>query len=334
MEKNEAYWILIAKYLKGDISAEEKKDLFNWLEVDPSNKAVFDQMQRLWVLSLNSGDNFTPDVDVAWTKFKSKTGIQQETSNTETAKIYRIGFQEVWRVAAVVILAVGLVFIARFYFKAENMIEIKASAEKKEFFLPDGSKIWLNRNSSLSYPQNFNFEERKVILKGEAFFDVKKADGKKFVIYGFDSRTEVVGTSFNVKAYENEKVTVSVVTGRVAFSSEKDETSRIYLEPGEKGTLEKGEKIIKEKIENPNATAWKNNLLIFNNTNLKDVVSTLKDYFGRDITVANAQILNCRFTGTFEAPELEEVLEILSTSINSSYQIKEGHVILDGQGCK
>ena len=333
MEKHEAYLILIAKYLKGDINAVEKQQLFGWLDTDPSNKAVFDQMQRVWVMSLNSEEQFTPDVDAAWTKFKGKAGLQPAATTKET-KVVPIWKAPVWRVAAMLLLAVGVVLTLRLLFSAENVIQLQtASNEEKEFHLPDGSKVWLNRNTTLSYAEDFEAKERKVTLSGEAFFDVKKAEGKKFVILSQNARTEVVGTSFNVKAYEKEKVIVSVVTGRVAFSSEKNEEERIFLEPGFKGILEGEKKITREKIGNENIIAWKNNKISFENTNLKEVVSTLKDYFGQEIKVENPQILNCHFTGTFDNPEIKEVLEILTISINSSYQQKEGLYILEGQGC-
>jgi ferric-dicitrate binding protein FerR (iron transport regulator) len=202
-------------------------------------------------------------------------------------------------------------------------------------YLPDSSLITLNKHSTLSYASDFNENERVVYLQGEAFFDVKKTNGKTFTIISADSKTQVLGTSFTVRSYENEgKTEVQVLTGKVAFSTKKNpEQNQVLLTPGYKAVMEEDNQIMKAAINDPNFMAWKNDKLEFNNTRMDQVIATLEKYFEVPIEITEPQMLKCRFTGTFEKPTLQEIVDVLVVSVDLTYARKGNQFVFSGRGC-
>lgn len=219
----------------------------------------------------------------------------------------------------------------------QTKISYSTAEVKKEFTLPDGSKIFLNKHSNISFDKGLeNQASRIVYLNGEAFFSVKHLNSKPFIIYTKNSKTEVLGTSFNLKSSTNQHDEIDVVSGKVAFTSlsgnlEKD---KIILIAGQKATLNRDKQLHQAQTENPNFIAWKDEKIVFEKTRLINVISTLEDYFSVSIIVENSDILDCNFTGTFEKPNLEEILEVLTFSTNLHYSKGNNHFIITGKGCK
>lgn len=163
---------------------------------------------------------------------------------------------------------------------------------------------------------------------------MRKAQGKPFTIYSRNAKTEVLGTSFNVRAYPNEpKVEVQVVTGKVALSEKAGKTRTLYLTPGLKGELTDQNQLTQASFRDANLMAWKNGHLAFQGTPLAQVVTSLERYFDVKIRVENPQLLKCRYTGTYDQPDLQEILDILSVSVGLSYKKQNDQYTLLGQGC-
>lgn len=220
--------------------------------------------------------------------------------------------------------------------KENNLIVYETKGEKSVVVLPDSSKIYLNRHTVISYNKNFNEQERLVNLSGEAFFDVKKVDGKTFTIISNRSKTIVLGTSFNLRSISSETIDeVDVVTGKVKFSPKEKggEHESIFLTPGLKGIVE-NDFVKKEQIKDPNFMAWKNEKLIFNKSRMDNVIATLEHYFQKKIVVKNEDILQCTFTGSYSKPNLEEILKVIEFSLKGSFEKKNEHeLIFEGKGC-
>ncbi len=346
--RHDNYWELIAKYLKDDISEEEKTTLLDWVEQAPENKEVFYRTSHLWQLTGKARDAFQPDVDKAWRRFQQATGqpeTQKENSiGTEVktlplnrapeAKQVSLGWT---RIAAAFLVMLGIgywLFVANTSKEAERVAQATEN-QKKDFYLPDGSHVFLNRNSRISYDKDLAGDQRVIHLKGEAFFDVKRNSQRPFVIYTAQARVEVLGTSFTVREDARQQTTeVDVVTGKVAFSGKNPaDTTRLYLKPGFKGVLNRQQGLTQAKIDDPNFIAWKVDKLVFDNTRLSSVITTMEAYFGVTIEVQNPQLLNCRYTGDFEKPALEEVLNVLHLATNLDYEKQADRYILSGGGC-
>ena len=214
-------------------------------------------------------------------------------------------------------------------------IQKQTSAHKEEFLLPDSSKIYLNRNSQVSYSDNFAQDRVIHIQNGEVFFEVKHLHGQPFVVYANLSKTEVIGTSFMIRSYKDEnKDELHVSTGKVAFSSLENPADKIVLTKGLKAEIAESIRTESSPIVDVNFNAWKNEKIVFNNTKLDEVSRTLEKYYAVSLQLNNPEILNCRFTGTFEKSGINEILKILAVSFNLSYDKQEGKYIISGKGCK
>lgn len=334
---NNKHLNLLNKVLSNQASYEEKQVLEQWIEQDKQNEAFIEETTEVWDLAGNYGEELPIDTTIAWNKFEAR--LNQQISEKPRESIVRFLLVH-WKAAAVI----GLICLAAIgvYNNGNNLEKITSTIaqvetgvkEQQEVRLPDGSIVVLNENSMLSYDENF--QTRKVTLKGEAFFDVTKQAGEPFEIMTTTTKTTVLGTSFNVRAYENKNVEVAVLAGKVAVEKLGTEKGRVLLLPNQtvvydvaSGTMEK------ETAPNANAMAWKTQELVFKNSILSEVVEVLEQYFGVEIE-SNEKVLNCHYTGSFKNPDLEEVFNTIAFTFPTDLEIKkvDGKYILIGQGCE
>ena len=337
-EMEDAKYIdLIAKYLSGNLEPIEKQDLMTWVEASEANQAYFDEMIQLWGITENYEEQFETDVSAAWQTLNTKLP-KVEVEIEKTSKVIPLG--RIIRIAAAVIVLSG---IGLWWYSNQDagigeqtIMAQTLEGEQKTINLPDGSTVWLNERTTLTYSAPFT--QRNVRLDGEAFFKVDRQEANPFTISSGEATTTVLGTSFNVRAYPDETaVEVTVEEGKVSFKKEtKEEVKEIFLAAGKSGVYNKTDKTI-ETIEEElvNANAWKTQVLEFPSQELATVITTLERYFGKDIAVTNDEILKCDFMmGKEENPSLDLVFQIMEFSMGykiektgaDSYNIK-------GQGC-
>lgn len=361
----EAPWNLLAKHLAGEATPDELEQLRSWITADPKRLGLLTDATRAWERTGAApvADLFsTADVEAAWQRFRPKMAgatpaapprmqiSRPEPTETaaEGAKVIRLrprALPALLRVAAVILLLVGAVYAFRSY-RRELLptlpVVVSAGAQKRLVALPDGSKVWLNRHSTLEYAADFSRSGREVELTGEAFFEVQKDPAHPFTVLSAASRTRVLGTSFNVRAYAAEdSVEVSVVTGKVAFASRRSHQDSVLLLPGQRGVLLALEQDTKPVPVRQTATAdanfraWQTDELVFDNASLSHVIRTLRTTFGTNILVADKALLKCRFTGTFRQPNPAQVLQVVSVATNATLagDAVNGY-ILGGQGCE
>lgn len=222
----------------------------------------------------------------------------------------------------------------------EKMTDITSMVEKhntigtrSRITLADGSTVWLNADSRLIYPQEFTSNTREVALEGEAFFDIAKNKKRPFIIHLKKGSIKVLGTSFNVKAYDGEKtIETSVVTGHVAFvpaGSKLPATDTTFITPDLKAiyTIEKGTVTIVPTIAKEDKD-WTEGRLVFKNTSLKEIAAVLNRNFGKEVVFSSEDIADYRLTGTFVNNSLEDILYYLSRSKPFTYRITEKQVLL------
>ena len=329
------YLELIASYLSANISDKEKEILFSWVNENEANKAEFEEMKALWEITTPEEIEFKADKSIAWSNIEK----QIETQDAPTAKIVRPSFvKQLLRIAAIfLLLAVGTYWWVNNNNYNTQLTEIKTgAAEEKELTLPDGSKIWMNENSTLMYAAEF--EKREIILEGEAFFDVAHLAENPFVIKSGEAQVTVLGTAFNVRAYPKEDILeVTVERGKVALSKPGGTTNPQILTVGEYGVFDKEDEVItKAKIISPNASSWKTERLVFNNTPIFEVKKSLERYYGISIEVSNSVILNCPFSITTDDAKnkLGEILGSIEFSLGIEIQKRDSTYLLVGSGCE
>lgn len=348
----EAPWDLLAKHLAGEASASEQQELHQWLAAQPGRLRVLTDATRAWERGGSLPDEFTEaDAEQAWQHFSVATGLATPEASPVEAPVPAAGkVVPMWspaqpwlRAAAAILLLVGVWAVARNFYSgriASQNITVAAGAERRLTTLPDGSKVWVNRNSTLSYAPDFNQAERVVQLQGEAFFEVKKDHGRPFAVLANDTRTRVLGTSFNVRAYASEdSVEVAVVTGRVAFSPTRHRLGvpdSVVLTPGLRGVIRQTTPTaaVQKPITDPNFRAWQQQELVFDNQSLGQVAQTLSRYYGTPVALSTPGLARCRFTGTFHQAELPQVLHVVSLSTNLSVRQTADGYTLDGPGCQ
>jgi len=316
----------LAKLLSGNATQKEQDELARWAAESAENKAVFEKSKRTWVKADAFDDIFeVGDMASAW------ANIDQAT---EEAKVVKMPlFQKALRIAAVGLVLVACIWGIQNFFGSDTILVASLEGEQKEITLPDGTAIWLNEGSSITYTADF--EERTVELEGEAFFDVVHNPNSPFVIYAGDSKTEVLGTAFNIRAYSEEaQVELNVVRGKVAFSEKVIAQERPILTAGMSAELAKNTKAIAvAKVEKSNAMAWKNNKLSFSGTQIRQVVEDLERYFNVQMDVQNPAILNCTINGNYTNPKLQDILNVLSFSLDLDVQRNENRIVITGEGC-
>ncbi|MEN7547930.1 FecR domain-containing protein [Rapidithrix thailandica] len=211
-----------------------------------------------------------------------------------------------------------------------------ANQEERLIVLPDSSTVWLNANSSLSYPQEWKEEVRDVKLSGEGYFTVQQSVQPFRVLNGKLKAATYQGI-FDVQAREHEEVCrVVTVTGQVLLSTLAQSEEQLRLGPGLAGIFDQQTgKVYMEPNRDPNVLAWRSKRLVFSQANMRYVLNVLENYFHIQIRLQNPLLYNCTFSGTFHKPSLEEVLKVLALQFAHSAIYQDGSTyLLAGEYCK
>tara|TARA_R110002096_G_scaffold132768_3_gene283311 strand:- start:103806 stop:104771 length:966 start_codon:yes stop_codon:yes gene_type:complete len=310
--------ILILKSFDGSLNEEEKAKLDLWLKEDIAHQSQFEELEKIWTCSKEIKPIPELNIDQEWNKFKNRH------FSKEKPKLINLFASKALKYAAVFIV---LIFSASLYFFTST--NYKTQEFRKTIYLADGSRVELNAHSELKVSRSFNWFNRSMALKGEAYFEVEPNPEKPFIIHSERAHIEVLGTSFNFNS-ELEKPMVSVTSGKVAFWGNSKEQA-IYLEKGEEGILEKG-KLKQGEIEDPNFLAWHSGVFNFKNENLENALQQLSTYYQVEFILEDQEKLaNCNITSQFNKNSLEEVFnefEILMNfkieKIQNEYHFKNG----------
>lgn len=232
--------------------------------------------------------------------------------------------------AAVVILCLSA-WAAYLYIDSATIQTVSTLAETRSFILPDGTTVTLNHYSSLSYPKKFRKTNREVKLSGEGFFEVTHDETHPFIVQTPEIDIQVLGTQFNVDAYDsNPEIRTTLFSGSVAVS-DKQHTQRLILRPSEMARYHKSErKLSSEKPENiALETAWKNGEFIFDQLPLKEIVRELSNAFGTTIRIIDPKLENYRISAHFRNNEnLEQILSILQDAGYFDYSSGNQQIII------
>lgn len=348
----EHFWILLSRRFADEASPADLRELNQMLESDPVCRARYEALCRYWdkkdrQTSLNVDAVFQKTLN----KIKGQAGASEEAPVGKVVEIHRneprgAGLVA-WlvRVAAVVVLGLTGYFGFQAYHQqsplARLLFEEKQNAKgtQSKITLSDGSTVWLNADSKLRFPSDFTGQSREVYLSGEAFFEVAKDAGKPFIIHLKNSKIKVIGTSFNVRAFDDGVVETSVVTGKVAFIPEEGLFARtdkdtLLLTPNVKVIYSSKTGHVRQEQTNSRIDkAWTEGKLIFRATRFEDIGKALERTYGKRVRFANPGLKQCRLTASFENSSLEEVMYLLSRTSDYQYTIDDREVIIEGPGC-
>ncbi|MBG8553332.1 FecR family protein [Hymenobacter guriensis] len=343
---SDAPWELLAKQLAGEATPAEQAELQAWVQAQPERQQWLRETTRAWEQATPPTVLFTEaSVETAWQRFRTRENIpaaKAEAAAQPEARVVSMWASQGWlRVAAAILLLLGAVGLWRLTRSGAPaslpMVAVEAGSAVRVVGLPDGSKVWLNRQSSLRYAAGFRAGQREVQLTGEAFFEVTKNPQRPFTVLSSTSRTQVLGTSFNVRAYPGEdSVEVSVVTGKVAFGPRAAPADTVLLLPGRRGVVQgkQSQRPRRTLTADPNFRAWQQQEMSFDNAPVAHVLRTLETTFHTHVAVSDSALLTCRFTGTFPAPTPAQVLRVLSLALSAELSTSpDGSYVLRGAGC-
>ena len=312
---------LLPRYCEGRLSEEERLEVEAWIDESEENKRVATQTFALYLAVDTVQVMKKVDTEKALLKVKGKMS-DREVRRT-------VWWEWTQRAAAILFIPLLTLFIWQNWKgdtgEVAEMMEVKTSpGMTTSLTLPDGTIVYLNSEFSLSYPSRFNGDFRKVTLSGEAYFEVAKDPEKKFILSTtHQSQIEVLGTCFNVEAYEqNTEVITTLIEGKVDFMFEKDAgVKHVFLSPREKLVYDsETDKVRLYKTSGKSELAWKDGEVVLDNTPLEEALWMLEKRYSVKFVIKNEKLKNSSFTGTFTNQRLEKILEYFKVSSKIRWQ--------------
>jgi transmembrane sensor len=327
---------LFQKYVAGKASDEEV-DLLMLLINEGGTDDLGPQADELW-----QENRLFPPMEEAGARMKAQ--VMEVLQHDDGGNTWEMPY---WMRVAAVLLPVVMISVALYWISSDRYVEeITATAElspvvekanprgqKSTLILPDGSVVTLNASSKLSYRENFEQSERRVVLEGEAFFDVTRDENRPFIIETDQITTKVLGTSFIVRAYPGAgEVKVAVASGKVSVQKSSAGTSpqageALLLLPGEMGVYAMADQTLnKTPFDERDLFGWKDGLIYFNNASFNEVKDRLEQWYGVDIRVDKAIVLEKDFSGSYKNKPLDLVLHGLAFVYDFDYEIRDKSV--------
>ncbi len=318
----------------------------NWLKTHPEKKALLEEAKSL-VIASQIEENTVSSQQI-------QDGIAAILHRTESKskKLYEQTWLRIAASISFVPLFVWLYTQSDFSKKNTEKLSFSKATETENnglqplrLHLSDGSTVTLKKGSKLQVANDFGVQNRTVLLTGEAFFEVKKDPLHPFLVYAGGIVTKVLGTSFNVRAYNNEtKTLVAVRTGRVTVYQEektnlKNQTNpeQILLTPNQQGVFEKKEeKLVKTLVEKPVILlqSTENNSFEYDETPIPKVLNQLEKTYGVKIVFDAELLANCNLTASFSTEPLYDKMDIICETIQARYEIADGQIVIYAKGCK
>lgn len=322
----------IIRFLQNELDGTEKKALAQWRAASTENEKRFQEVKFLWEKSkLTAPLSKNVNIDVA----AALANVHDRLPGKSSAKIINLRKRFV-RVAAAaaVVLMVGVFWMVQP--SSVQMAEVTTTGnEQKKVVLPDKSIVWLNGNSTLTYPEKFGKNNREVRMEGDLVFEVSHNKEKPFIVKTDDLAVKVLGTKFNINSSKNNNAAsfVHVINGKVKVQRDDLVGNQLILEKGMSGMLNQQDSLFITKEFSPNRLFWLNKELVFDGMPLEKVIEDLEYVFDVKIEVDNPAILNCPFAGKFgEGITVEEILESMTYIFNVEIENKESQFFKINKG--
>ncbi|MBT34344.1 MAG: hypothetical protein CMO01_32155 [Thalassobius sp.] len=329
---------VIADYLEGKSHGKCKLLLDSWISRDQDNKhslqQIFDKLQQ----AANNAETYNPNTQKAYEEILLKINSKKSATTVSTDFSYN---NPSYRSIAAIMTILIIAAIAFFIYPPDtpdDWLTVNSSDENKEFFLNDGTHVWLNKGSILKYPASFNNNSRDVILSGEGFFEVTENEEQPFIIKtAANSIVEVKGTSFNIRCYEDDKTEeIAVMEGTVVYKCSKDSRPQVAIKKGECAMWNmQSDNIERTETVDPNTFSWKDNILQLDSVDCQTLEKSLERFFHVEVMVKDPVLYNkCNVSAIFEDKSLSDVLSYLQEYAGIHADVKKDTCFLWGKFCK
>ena len=346
---------LIERFLSNQASGKEKEELFSLLNSEKEKDQIFTWLEENWGKTEHEGIDIPTEAILAKIHQQINNAPIVQPSSKQVTRTRKIVVTTL-KYAAVCVVALGIEWFVfghgnPFAARSETIVqadyyhEITVPKGSKSYVvLADSTKVWLNAGARLRYPAGFQDDRREVFLEGEAFFDVAKNENMPFFVNMDGMNIKVLGTRFNVEAYADERnISATLVEGVievVGLRSDKLSKNNLQLKPGQKLVLVKenpGQENAPAKIKSAELinlndtkteTAWIEDKMIFNKERFDNVKTKMERWYGVTIDIQNPDILDYRFSGTFDEETFEQALLALRKAARFDYSIQKKHVTI------
>jgi len=334
MEKD-TFIALLSKKLSGDISAGDQELLNTALRNNETYQQMAVQLERYFNEKPKTAV-VSNSLEQTWAVIaEAEKGMYVDQFDYSPKKKYTLS-STLLKIAAVLVL--GAVLFSYYLLNRKDFTTLAATNEKNFKTLADGTRIWLNKQTTITYNQDFGKQQREITLNGEAYFDVVKNANVPLIIHAGDIDIEVKGTAFNVNAYQNSKqVQVALLRGSIAVTDRQNAGHSVLLKPNEKlifthETITQGENHFQVMAVQTNVLnkeiSWTVDTVTFNKEKLKDLALRLEKKYEVKIDIKSETLKEKRFSGTFTNETIQQALDALKLSYPFTYAISNRWVTI------
>lgn len=324
---------LLYRYEQRECTPSEKREVEAWLKADSAHQKKFKELKKIWEVELIEEDYTGFDTKKAWKRFKDQN---IESQNKKTHSINSVRDTIRWgyyAAAAVILIAVGIYSYQNFYKPSLPVSPspqkiVTEKGERTRITLGDNTKITLNAASTLTIPADYMVETRTVHLKGEAFFEVQHNEELPFIVVSGDRYAKDLGTKFNVNTYESKVLEVAVQEGAVSMGEmdgNSPKEAQADLTAHQVGTLSESGRVNIQKVEDFDLfSGWTKGKLVFNEAPFAKVCRQLERRFDVECVIEDQSLNQRTLTASYNDIPLNEVLDVLSLTLDISYNKKNG----------
>lgn len=346
--QQDRFLLLLSRKFAGESTARESVELEQLMRQQPDLRALATQFPQHRMVNSESDND---EAEAAFAAHAVKMQLSGRMDASSPHRIIQAG-QPVqvsgWNRKLGALLACSLVMLALAIMYIDKQKKHPAVANNEvttrngatsTLQLPDGTRVWLNADSKLVYPETFVGQQREVTLSGEAYFDVSSNNLHPFVIHTEKLNIQVLGTAFNVKSYpQDDIVEATLVRGKIAVSQKDLPAEKVILTPNQKLTFNKADILPRLQVSNLQPTdgslmaetAWVQHKMVFNNTSLASIAQILERRFNVQFVFDNESVKSYTYTGSYENEDLDEILKVLQLCRKFSYT-KSGNEIRIGR---
>lgn len=357
MNIDDKIWVMMARSVSGEISAEEQEELTLFLENNPQLNQQYSMLAKLWDKKINTGDAPSEEEHerTLFKKIINKAEIERRNSGEKPDVKKKSIIPDIFFKRFIYICAASVALLAVFFLSKTNTESVSQSHQivsaqngsRSKVLLPDGSTVWLNGGSKLYYDYEFSGPRREVRLVGEAFFDVAEQKDRPFIVHAGKIDIKVHGTVFNVKCYQDDtNIETTLLHGKIEVfdNSHKDQPS-VFLVPNQKLIVpvpkpsepikmmaKKTYELVnldtklaeKERVE----TAWVYNRIEFRGENFEDLAKKLERWYNVSIVFADDDIRALTFNGSFEKETVDQAFAALKKVGTFDYNIQGREIFI------
>ncbi len=314
---------LMIRYIQGECSDDEKTIIQEWLLQSEENRKLFYETKALWnyskVMYFGSEEQLN----------KAVKNLNRNIQSVELLRKKKL-YLRFAKYAAVLVLAMSIPVVIWTTYQHINSnsglitIAVAQTDSSKLITLSDNTRVWLNSNSSITYPLKFSRSERNVTFSGEAYFEVKHDSLHPFIVKTSNVQVRVLGTSFDVRAYPSEKKTeTTLVKGRVIIQNKRGESLAI-LAPGQLAVFDKTSNYLSiREVDAEQYTHWRYGLITFANASFNDITRKLEEVYQVHFIMRHSEADPATYNFSFRKSQpIDKVLDMLSFIAPLNYNIQ------------